>query len=146
MENGPKKPGKRRGRKKGFSIKGEKTSPNDSDDTLNSEPSNEQDDDKSSISSVRTDRYEDAVNDFGDPDFARPKRKKRKVAPVIPPPSIIMTRGARQPKFTFERRTHQKIPVPASPESAATQIQMPTESSPSKSPGSGKVCLKILNF
>lgn len=38
-----------------------------------------------------------------------PKRLKRKYTHHIPPPSEIRTRGAKLPRYSFERRTHKKI-------------------------------------
>ena len=35
--------------------------------------------------------------------------KKRKYTHHIPPPSDIQTRGAKVPKYSFERKTHKKI-------------------------------------
>ena len=39
------------------------------------------------------------------------KRRNNKYS--VPPPSLIQTRGAKLPKFTFERRTHKKIMLPS---------------------------------
>ncbi len=65
------------------------------------------------LGSVKTDSSSINGNqciDDGDPEF-RPPRKKRKYVRHVPPPTMIKTRGARLPKFTFEKRTHRKIPV-----------------------------------
>ena len=40
---------------------------------------------------------------------AASKRLKRKYTHHIPPPSEIRTRGAKLPRYSFERRTHKKI-------------------------------------
>ena len=69
-------------------------------------------DDKSSRS---TDTYSSLGQNDHDSDFALAK-KKRKYEHRILPPSIIKTRGAKLPRYSFERRTHKKImlsPPPA---------------------------------
>ena len=44
----------------------------------------------------------------------------------VPPPSMIKTRGAKLPKFTFEKRTHRKIAVTSSPQKATVRPQRQT--------------------
>ena len=61
-------------------------------------------------SSVKTDTSSINGKDDLDLDFL-PPRKKRKYQKHLPPPTMIQTRGARRPKFSFERRTHRKIMV-----------------------------------
>lgn len=53
-----------------------------------------------------------ASNDSNDYDGRR--FNKRKYTHHIPPPSEIKTRGAKLPKYSFERKTHKKILMPAS--------------------------------
>ena len=89
----------------------DKTSVGDSEESGN-DAKDDVEDDKSSISSGRTEGRRD--DDSNDGDY-QPVRKKRKYTHHIPPPSMIKTRGAKLPKFTFERRTHKKIPVAPEP-------------------------------
>lgn len=63
------------------------------------------DEDKESVSS-ETKTIESGENQYnGDPTL------KRKYVHHIPLPSEIKTRGAKLPKYSFERKTHKKIPV-----------------------------------
>ena len=48
-----------------------------------------------------------------DPDF-KPPKAKRKYTHHLPPPSDIKTRGAKLPKYSFERKTHKKIMLKSS--------------------------------
>ena len=49
----------------------------------------------------------------------------------VPPPSMIKTRGAKLPKFTFEKRTHRKIALPSSsPQKATVRPQRQTHYKP----------------
>lgn len=62
--------------------------------------------------SVLSDTQTVASNDSNDYDGRR--FNKRKYTHHIPPPSEIKTRGAKLPKYSFERKTHKKILMPAS--------------------------------
>ena len=113
----------------------EKRSSVDSDDTVISETLKGEDDvfddDAHSVSdksSVKTDSssLQGGFQDDGDLDF-KPPRKKRKYVKHVPPPSMIKTRGAKLPKFTFEKRTHRKIALPSSsPQKATVRPQRQT--------------------
>ena len=101
----------------------------DSDETVISEPVKGNDDvfedDNLSVSdksSIKTDSssIQGGYQDDGDLEF-RPPRKKRKYVKHVPPPSMIKTRGAKLPKFTFEKRTHRKIAIPSSPQKATVR-------------------------
>ena len=142
LENGPGRPKKKRGRKKkemSIMNQREKRSSVDSDDTVISETLKGEDDvfddDAHSVSdksSVKTDSssLQGGFQDDGDLDF-KPPRKKRKYVKHVPPPSVIKTRGAKLPKFTFEKRTHRKIALPSSsPQKATVRPQRQTHYKP----------------
>ena len=93
------------GRKKHDSV----DSDDDGNDN-NQDGANEEDEESVSSEQTNGGHPDDESND-GDTDY-QPERKKRKYTHHIPPPSMIKTRGAKLPKFTFERRTHKKIPLP----------------------------------
>ena len=142
LETGPGRPKKKRGRKKkemSIMNQREKRSSVDSDDTVISETLKGEDDvfddDNHSVSdksSVKTDSssLQGGFQDDGDLDF-KPPRKKRKYVKHVPPPSLIKTRGAKLPKFTFEKRTHRKIALPSSsPQKATVRPQRQTHYKP----------------
>ena len=64
-------------------------------------------DTSSGTESLKREYDEDDDDDNSDSSFGA--RKKRRYMHRILPPTEICTRGARRPRFTFERRTHQKI-------------------------------------
>ena len=84
----------------------------DSDDTQcdNVEEAEVCDDDSNSTGSL--DRREGDDPDFrptaGD-EWVHSRGGKRKYQRHLPPPSEIKTRGAKLPKYSFERKTHQKV-------------------------------------
>jgi hypothetical protein len=95
LENGPKKTGKKT-KKRRMKI----LSPGDDNGSLV-----DGEDDKDSIASDTKTVDSGEINDNGD------KGAKRKYVHQIPFPSDIKTRGAKLPKYSFERKTHKKIPV-----------------------------------
>ncbi|XP_071081791.1 scm-like with four MBT domains protein 1 [Haliotis cracherodii] len=106
LEDGPKKPGKRRKRKKiNFVTKKVRTSQDENDDCI--------DDDKDSVNSDTRTVDSTSTNGSKDKDLdlkqSQGLRIKRKYTHHVPPPSDIRTRGAKLPKYSFERRTHKKI-------------------------------------
>ena len=102
----------------------------DSDETVISEPKCNDDVFEDEIlsfsdkSSVKTDSssVQGGNQDDRDVEF-RPPRKKRKYVKHVPPPSMIKTRGAKLPKFTFEKRTHRKIAISSPPQKATVRPQ-----------------------
>ena len=61
-----------------------------------------------STTSSKTESRDLLGYDSKDPEF-RPPRKKRKYTHHLPPPTDIKTRGAKLPKYSFERKTHKKV-------------------------------------
>ncbi|XP_074645284.1 scm-like with four MBT domains protein 1 [Tubulanus polymorphus] len=116
LENGPKKPGKRRRR---VNLLFRKKRPSaDSDGTP--QEANDDDDNKS------TESKQSNSSDIRGAAAAVKKRKKRRYLRSLPsPPSGVKTRGAKLPKFSFERRTHKKIML--------TKNDIPPPKSPSTS-------------
>ncbi|XP_061195549.1 scm-like with four MBT domains protein 1 [Saccostrea echinata] len=100
LENGPKKPGKRGRKRKKLNILDERG------DNIEREENSEED-----RESVISDTQTVASNDSNENDS---KKFKRKYTHHIPPPSDIKTRGAKLPKYSFERKTHKKILIPSS--------------------------------
>ncbi|XP_063438899.1 scm-like with four MBT domains protein 1 [Mytilus trossulus] len=102
LENGPKKPGKKK-KKKRMKILTQEGETNAEEN--GSIADGDGDEDKESVSS-ETKTIESGENQYnGDPTL------KRKYVHHIPLPSEIKTRGAKLPKYSFERKTHKKIPV-----------------------------------
>lgn len=104
LENGAKKPGKRKKRKKINLVRKAHVA---------KEAAVPEDDNVSAISGSSESKSNDAIV-FADPDQDQPVKnppgkRKRKYTHHIPPPSGIKTRGAKLPKFSFERKTHKKI-------------------------------------
>lgn len=100
LENGPKKPGKRGRKRKKLMVLDERGDNNEREE--NSEEDRE---------SVVSDTQTIASNDSNDPES---RKFKRKYTHHIPPPSEIRTRGAKLPKYSFERKTHKKVLMPLS--------------------------------
>ncbi|XP_005111500.1 scm-like with four MBT domains protein 1 [Aplysia californica] len=109
LENGQKKPGKRKKRKKIGMIAKRTTRP------LMDEPKDNADDDKASVCSDT--RTADSTSTTGSKEASESMSKlsranlKRRYTHHIPPPSEIQTRGAKLPKYSFEKRTHKKIMI-----------------------------------
>ncbi|XP_059151098.1 scm-like with four MBT domains protein 1 [Physella acuta] len=107
LENGPKKTGKNK-KRKNFGLIGSKRS---------TQPSvhdhGENDDDKASVCSDT--KTVDSTSTTGSKERAESKSSKnnlkRRYTHHIPPPSEIRTRGAKLPKYSFEKRTHKKIMI-----------------------------------
>nr|KAG5708815.1 hypothetical protein BaRGS_031969 [Batillaria attramentaria] len=107
LENGPKKPMKRRRRRKiGLVLRKTHTANEEDEDN----------EDKASVASDTRTADSSSTNNSRDNDHkataaaaAVSKRLKRKYTHHIPPPSEIRTRGAKLPRYSFERRTHKKI-------------------------------------
>lgn len=100
LENGPKKPGKKK--------KGRRMKILSHGDSINGDENgsvNDGDDDKESIASDTK-----TVDSVGTNESSE-KGVKRKYVHQVPAPSDIKTRGAKLPKYSFERKTHKKIPV-----------------------------------
>ncbi|PVD24335.1 hypothetical protein C0Q70_14815 [Pomacea canaliculata] len=116
LENGPKKATKRRKRRRiGQLVPRKSHSIHDEEE----EEDEGMEEDKASIASdthtVDSSSTGASRDDFN-PDTtvatgktAMSKRLKRKYTHHIPPPSEIRTRGAKLPRYSFERRTHKKI-------------------------------------
>ncbi len=119
LEDGPKRPGKRRKRRKVPHIMSRDERIFADSEESGNEAKEEVEDDKSSVSSDRT----ITTNDVGDvkelvdvdPDYRPVRKRRRRHKHPPPPPSIIKTRGAKLPKFTFERKTHKKIMMTSPP-------------------------------
>ena len=134
LENGPKRPGKKAKHRTSSShllIRSSKPARNDSDEaavcsTLGGADGGNQDDDdgfhddddggnhddaKSTATTGTTTSRDSRESTQAGNGAKRPrKREKRKYQrQPLPPPSDIRTRGAKLPRFTFERKTHQKI-------------------------------------
>lgn len=95
MENGPKKPGKKK-KKRRINILSQKGEENGS--------VGDGEEDKESVTS-ETKTVDSNDNGNGE------KPVKRKYVHHVPLPSDIKTRGAKLPKYSFERKTHKKIPI-----------------------------------
>ncbi|XP_021367553.1 scm-like with four MBT domains protein 1 isoform X2 [Mizuhopecten yessoensis] len=110
LEHGPKKPGKR-GRRRKIRLLHLNEAPLGMLPTLEKEEENG-DDDKDSIASDTRTVDSSGTNDSTEKIIKRKSGKysnKRKYTHHLPPPSEIKTRGAKMPKYSFERRTHKKI-------------------------------------
>lgn len=106
LENGPKKPGKRGRKRKKLMVLDERGDNNQRGDNNEREENSEED-----RESVVSDTQTIASNDSNDPES---RKFKRKYTHHIPPPSEIRTRGAKLPKYSFERKTHKKVLMPLS--------------------------------
>lgn len=95
LENGPKKPGKKK-KKRRINILSQKGEENGS--------VGDGEEDKESVTS-ETKTVDSNDNGNGE------KPVKRKYVHHVPLPSDIKTRGAKLPKYSFERKTHKKIPI-----------------------------------
>lgn len=113
LENGPKKPGKRRRKRRWHMLQKEDESnlpdQNEDDITENVE------DDKDSVDSSRTNESSDRSTTSSIIERRNKIKKtvelKRKYTHHLPPPSDIKTRGAKLPKYSFERKTHKKVMI-----------------------------------
>lgn len=109
LEHGPKKPGKRGRRRKIRLLHMNEASlgmMGDKDEEENG------DEDKDSVASDTRTVDSSGTNDSTEKLVGRKSAKynsKRKYTHHLPPPSEIKTRGAKMPKYSFERRTHKKI-------------------------------------
>ncbi|XP_023933206.1 scm-like with four MBT domains protein 1 isoform X1 [Lingula anatina] len=122
LENGPKKPGKRRKRKKVNLMAKKKSVVSENGDDLDMNGEGEEEevfeaDNQSVVSKESEDSVERERQMYSrqtsrqisrDPDF-KPLRQKRKYTHYVAPPTDIRTRGVKLPKYTFEKRTHKKI-------------------------------------
>ena len=107
VENASRRPGRRRKKRRFGLIIHRKRPSVDSEETNNSEV-RERDicDNDSTASTERRDIEQDFRS-------MEPRRKRRRrYQHHIPPPTTIKTRGATGLKYTFEKRTHQKVPLP----------------------------------
>lgn len=120
LENGAKRPGKRRKRRKvNLMPPRRKTLSTENGDAYeNGDDVFEGDDDKvstiskeSSESRHSSSHHHRHSHKDNDPDFRPLRGPKRKYTHFVAPPSDIRTRGAKLPKYTFERRTHKKVLV-----------------------------------
>ncbi|CAC5406656.1 Scm-like with four MBT domains protein 1,Scm-like with four MBT domains protein 2 [Mytilus coruscus] len=99
LENGPKKPGKKKKKKRMKILTQGETNTEENGSIVDG------DEDKESVTS------DTKTNDSGENLYNGDKTLKRKYVHHIPLPSDIKTRGAKLPKYSFERKTHKKIPV-----------------------------------
>ena len=135
LENGPKKPGKRRKRKKVNLMIRKKRASADSDEReaqevekagsedLQEEVEEEEEEEEFEEEEEEVGVKQENIEEFqaevprrkrkNDPDF-KPPKAKRKYTHHLPPPSDIKTRGAKLPKYSFERKTHKKIMLKSS--------------------------------
>ncbi|KAL5013685.1 hypothetical protein ScPMuIL_007955 [Solemya velum] len=126
LENGPKKPGKRRKKRKILIHR--KTHPSQDGNFVQND-----DDNQSDISDTKTVESNDSNYSMDSEENGKGNKLKRKYTHKIPPPSDIKTRGAKLPKYSFERKTHKKImhsPMAAhSKKTKKMPMSVPTSSS-----------------
>ncbi|KAK3608079.1 hypothetical protein CHS0354_004735 [Potamilus streckersoni] len=110
-----KPPGKRGRKRKRFHLIHKKTHPS----LQASISQTKQEDDKCSESSdTKTNdswRSTESKEKMENGDVSLKIGVKRKYTHHLPPPSDIKTRGAKLPKYSFERKTHKKVLIPNSP-------------------------------
>ncbi|CAL1529108.1 unnamed protein product [Lymnaea stagnalis] len=110
LENGQKKPGKRK-KRKNLGFLGKRSVQQE----VNEQGDNPDDDKASICSDTKT---VDSTSTSGSKERIVTKTSKsihnslkRRYTHHIPPPSEIRTRGAKLPKYSFEKRTHKKIMI-----------------------------------
>ncbi|XP_036366059.1 scm-like with four MBT domains protein 1 isoform X1 [Octopus sinensis] len=124
LENGPRKTGKRRKKRKGSLSRKSRSSMDDIyADDVTAENSNTVSEKRSASPSSENNSSKSDTKKTSD---SKPAIK-RKYTHHVPPRSEIHTRGAKLPKYSFERKTHKKILItPAPPSSSAKSLPSPT--------------------